>query len=85
MAAGLLVSLMHNADETSLAIRFVNAWVEKCDKIVIRKDSPFTRKFYEYMDQVWGRCCLQKTISENCLICSLNSDKTKILDECDIK
>jgi len=43
-----------DASETELADNFVKAWVEKCDKIVIRENSPFTSKFYTYMDRSGG-------------------------------
>lgn len=71
------------ADETSLAIRFVNAWVEKCDKVVIRRTSPFTRKLYRYMDQCRGyQICLGRFRALNNLF--RDSDKTRMLDDCDI-
>lgn len=72
------------ADETRLAIRFVNAWVEKCDKIVIRKDSPFTQKFYDYMGQAEQYAVSRKHFRKLFELLFLNSDKTKILDDCDI-
>jgi hypothetical protein len=34
--------------ERTAAIQFLNAFVKKCDKIVIKRKSPFVNKFYDY-------------------------------------
>lgn len=46
----LLDYLCPNAQESerTAAIQFLNAFVKKCDKIVIKSNSPFVDKFYDY-------------------------------------
>jgi hypothetical protein len=70
-------------DQIELSIKFVNAWVEKSDRVIIRKTSPFTRKLYNYMDQCRGyQICLGRFRALNNLF--RDSDKTRMLDDCDI-
>ena len=37
--------------ERNLAMRFINGWVSKCDRIVISPSNPFTQKFLNYFQQ----------------------------------
>ncbi len=46
----LLEYLRPDAQESDRAtvIQFLNVFVQKCDKLVIKRESRFTRKFYDY-------------------------------------
>jgi hypothetical protein len=73
-----------DASETELVDKFVGAWLEKCDKVVIRKNSPFTSKFYTYMYQSGGYPACRKRF-EVLFHLFFDSNRTIIVDECDIK
>jgi len=47
----LLNYLCPNAEEcdTNLASQFIKFWMKGCDKVVIRRQSPFTQKLYRFM------------------------------------
>ena len=72
------------ADNRTLAIKFINAWVQKCDKIVIRRQSNFTKKFYRYDKASQSNTDLKKLFSKLYKLLFLDSDKTIIVDEDDI-
>ncbi len=69
----------------NLAIKFINAWVEKCDKIVIRRPSPFVKKFHNFMGQFSWDLDFKKRFSKLNRLLFYNSDKTIIADDNDIK
>jgi len=71
-------------EEKDLAIKFINAWVKECDKIVIRNESPFTRKFYEYRGQAEQYAASRKHFRKLFDLLILNSDKTRILNDPEI-
>lgn len=73
-----------DASETELVDKFVGAWLEKCDKVVIRKNSTFTSKFYTYMYQSGGYPACRKWF-ELLFHFFFDSDRTVIVDEFDIK
>ncbi|MCJ7655893.1 MAG: hypothetical protein MUO97_11475 [Dehalococcoidia bacterium] len=73
-----------DASETDLVDKFVKAWLEKCDKIVIRENSPFASKFYAYMYQSGGYPAYRKRF-EVLFHLFLDSDRTVKVNECDIK
>lgn len=83
----LLEYLCPDAKEsnTNLAIRFVNAWVTKCDKVVIRRPSPFVTKFYRYWQKFGQDTDFKKRFSKLNQLLFINSDKTVIADDSDIK
>jgi predicted nucleic acid-binding protein len=65
--------------------KFVNAWVKKCDKVVIRRTSPFTSKFYRHMKKFGWNTDFKKHFSRLNHLLFYNSDKTIIVEEADIK
>jgi predicted nucleic acid-binding protein len=68
-----------------LALKFVNAWVKKCDKVLIRRPSPFIKKFYVYMKQFESDFdSIERFKKVNHLLFH-NLDKTIIIDDNDIK
>jgi len=73
-----------DASETDLVDKFVKAWLEKCDKIIIKENSPFTSKFYAYMHQSGGYPTYRKRF-EVLFHLFLDSDRTAIVNECDIR
>lgn len=67
-----------------LASKFVNAWVERCHKILIRRPSPFVSKFYKYHKLFgWDQDFKERFKKINLLLFH-NPDKTKILDDNDV-
>jgi len=72
------------SSETELVDKFVKALLEKCDKIVIRKNSPFTSKFYTYMYRSGDYPTYRKRF-EVLFHLFLDSDRTVIVDEFGIK
>lgn len=83
----LLEYLRPNAQESdkSAAIQFVNAWVRKCDKIVVKKNSPFVKKFHSFMKQFGCDTSFKKRFSKLHRLLFLNPDKTIIADDTDLK
>lgn len=73
-----------NANETELVDKFVKAWLDKCDRVVIRRNSPFTSKFYTYMYQS-GRYLACRKRFEVLFHLFFDSERTAIVDECNIK
>jgi len=83
----LLEYLRPNADKSNreMALRFVNAWVKRCDKVVIKRESPFVSKFHTFMKKFeWDFDFTQRSKKLYQLL-FLNSDKTIIVDDSDIK
>jgi hypothetical protein len=67
-----------------LAIGFVNAWVRKCDKILIKMPSPFVSKFYAFMKQFgWDPAFKERFKKINELLLR-NPEKTIIINTEDI-
>jgi len=65
--------------------KFVNAWVEKCDKVVIRRTCQFTSKFYHHMKKFGWDIDFKKRFTKLDHLLFRNSDKTIIVEEFDIK
>ena len=83
----LLDYLRPDSEESKrdLALRFTNALVQKCDKIVIRRPSPFVKKFYNYMKQFERDWNFKKRFKKLNELLFLNTDKTIIIDDADVK
>ena len=83
----LLDYLRPDAEEChqDLAIKFVNTWVKKCDKVVIRRPSPFVSKFHSYMKQFGRNQQFKKRLSKLYKLLFLDSNKTIIADDNDVK
>lgn len=73
-----------DANKTKSVARFLNALLEKCDKIVIRNPSPFIKKFYKYMKQYQSDNECKKRFSRLNQLFFYNYDKTIIVDDRDI-
>ena len=71
--------------ERDLALKFVNALVEKCDKVVIRRASPFVKKFHSYMKEFGYDLDFKKRFKKINELLFRNSDKTIIIDDYDIE
>jgi hypothetical protein len=74
-----------DSDKIKTFKKFVNAWVKKCDKIVIRRKSPFTSKFYRHMKQFGWNPDFKECSKRLLDLLFYNSDKTIIVEEADIK
>ncbi len=72
------------SEKTSLAIRFLKALAEKGDKIVVRRPSPFFKKFRRYMKES-GQYIHSKQRFKHLNNLFHNSDNTRIVDDSDVK
>lgn len=72
-------------EDKNLAMKFVNSWVQNCHKVVIRRNSPFTSKFYRYMGQSGGDIACRQRFSKLFGVLFLDPERTRILDDCDVK
>jgi len=73
-----------DANNNDSADKFVKAWLDRCDKVVIRTNSPFASKFYTYMNKSGGYPACKKRF-EVLFHLFLDSERTVKVDECDIK
>jgi len=73
-----------DANKTELVDRFVKAWLDKSDRIVIRGNSPFASKFYMYMHQSGGYPAYRKRF-EVLFHLFFDSERTVIVDEGELK
>ena len=83
----LLEYLRPDAQEPdrTAALRFVNALVQKCDKMVIKRNSPFVSKFHGFMKQFGWDTSFKKRFSKLNRLLFLDPDKTIIADDTDIE
>jgi hypothetical protein len=83
----LLDYLHPDAQESNktAAMRFVNALVKKCDKMVIRGNSPFVSKFYSFMGRFGWDASFKERFSKLYRLLFRNSDKTIIVDDADME
>jgi len=72
-------------EEKHSAIKFINAWVERCDKVVIRRPGPFVSKFYQFMGQFGWDSDSRNHFRKLFNLLFVNADKTIILDDCDVE
>jgi predicted nucleic acid-binding protein len=68
-----------------LALKFVNTWVKNCDKVLIRRPSPFIKKFYTYMKQFESDLDFKKRFKKVNELLFYNLDKTIIIDDNEVK
>ncbi len=68
-----------------LAVKFIENWVRGCYRVVIRKQSPFSKKLFDYMKQSEPSPSMHRPFSKLHKQLFLDSDKTVILDERDIR
>lgn len=82
----LLHYLSPNAEEcdTNLAFQFIQVWIKGSDKVVIRRQSPFTKKLYGFMKASESHSDFIKKRFVRLFKFSFDSDKTIVIDECDI-
>jgi hypothetical protein len=71
--------------QRDLALKFVNSWVKKCDKVLIKRPSPFVKKFYTYMKQCGWDCDFKNRFKKMRELLFYNPDKTIIIDENEIR
>jgi hypothetical protein len=71
------------ADDRLLALRFVNAWKRRCDRLLLRSPSPFVNKFYRFMKSFGRDLEFKGRFSKLNLLLFRNSLKTRILGEGD--
>ena len=83
----LLHYLCPDAQESDrmTAVRFVNILVRKCDKMVIKRNSPFVVKFYRFMKQFESDTSSKQRFSKLNRLLFLDSDRTIIADESELK
>lgn len=72
-------------DEKGLVSQFLNAVVKKCDKIVIRRPSPFLSKYYRFMKEFGRDTAFKTRFTKLNQLLFHNSDKTTIIDDSDVK
>jgi hypothetical protein len=65
--------------DRQVAVQFVNAFLRKSDKMVIKRKSPFAEKLCAYVHRSW------KVFSRLHKLVFLDSDKTLIADESDLQ
>lgn len=82
----LLEHLRPDAKEcdTNLAFDFIRRWMKGPYKVVIRRESPFTKKLYRYMKESESHSDLIKKRFVRLFKFLLDSDRTIVADECDI-
>jgi hypothetical protein len=73
------------AEELELATRFINGWVSRSDRVLIRRSSPFASKFYRYMAHSGCDSACRERFSKLFSFLFLDSERTRILDDCDIQ
>jgi len=76
----LLDYLRPDAQESkrTAAIQFLNAFVKKCDKIVIKINSPFVRKFYRFWKRFGWDSHFHKNFSKLHRLLFRDTDRTII-------
>jgi predicted nucleic acid-binding protein len=65
----------------SMAIKFINGLVKKCDKMVIGRATPFASKFYCYMKRFGWDIDFKKRYAKLNYLLFRNSDKTIIIEK----
>jgi len=68
-------------DKKDIANKFLSVLLEKCDKIVIGRGTPFVKKFYRYMKDFGRYHEFKSNFSKLNQLLFLNSDKTIILEK----
>jgi len=83
----LLDYLHPNTEESkrNLTLKFINTLVKKCDKMLIRRSSPFVKKFYMYMKQFEQDLNFKRRFKKMNELLFRNPDKTTIIDDEDVK
>jgi len=71
-------------DDRLLALRFVNAWKRRCDRLLLRRPSPFVKKFYRYMKSFGRDLDFKGRFSKLNLLLFRDTLKTRILDDADV-
>ncbi len=64
--------------------KFVNAWVKRCDTVLIRRPSPFVKKFHRYMKRFGEDLDFKGRFSKLNLLLFRNTLKTRIVDDEDV-
>ena len=72
-------------EKASIAIQFLNTIVKKCDKLVIKRPSPFVIKFYRYIEESNKNAECKELFVKLYQLLFINFDKTIIVDDSDIK
>lgn len=71
------------SSEKSIAFEFINRLVEKCDKMVIGRKTPFISKFYIYWNEFRGYPEVYKHFKKLNELIFYNSDKTILVNNID--
>lgn len=74
-----------NLGEISTAIQFLNALVKKCNKMVVKRPSPFLGKFYRYIEESERDINCKGRFRKLNQLLFYNWEKTTIVDDVDIK
>lgn len=72
-------------EKKKLAIKFINIWIKRCDKILLRIQSPFTRKFYRFMNESKEDPVSYKEFKKLHNLLFRDSDKTVLIEEQNIR
>lgn len=82
----LLNHLCPNADQcdTDLAFEFIKRWMKGPDKVVIRRESPFTKKFYRFMKESENHDDFIRKRFVRLFKSFFDSNRTVIVEEYDI-
>jgi len=74
-----------NLEDMSVAGQFINLWVKKCFKIVVRRPSKFFKKFYRYIEESNRNNDCKKRFRKLNHLLLYNWEKTKIIEDVDIE
>lgn len=82
----LLHYLCPDAEEcdTNLAFQFIKAWMKGCYKVVIKRQSPFTKKLYRFMKESESHSDFIKKRFRKLNLLFRDWDKTIIVEQYDI-
>ncbi len=72
------------AQQRISAFKFVNAWVERCDTVLIRRPSPFLSKFNKYKKAFGWNLGFKARFKKMEELLFRNPDKTRIVDDEDV-
>lgn len=71
--------------QKEFVVQFIDIWIKRCDRVLIRRTGPFVNKFYRYWKSVENDQASRKRFKLLHSLLFLNSDKTKIVDDTDVQ
>ncbi|MFH1318699.1 MAG: hypothetical protein ABIH71_06760 [Candidatus Omnitrophota bacterium] len=71
--------------QKDFVVQFIDIWINRCDRVLIRRPSPFVNKFYRYWKSIENDQASRKRFKLLNSLLFLNSDKTRIIDDADVQ